>query len=57
MYAQELLDLGSSINSRFYLKYMDRVVTVHFVLVTLGEQPERRNIDYDMNGNSLYGSR
>ena len=39
----------------FYSKVLNKNVNVHFeVIISLGDQPERRDINYIMNGNSLF---
>ena len=56
-FVEELLELGSGINNTFYSSIRKRYVTVHFELVaSLGDQPERREINYLIGGNSKFGS-
>ena len=54
----ELNDMAHGDNSYYYSTALNKNVIVHFrIIVALGDQPERRHINYLMNGNSLYGSR
>ena len=54
-YINELKDLGSGSSDLYYCKRLDKKVIVHFeIICCLGDQPERRSINYIMNGNSTY---
>ena len=57
-FVTELNNLRSGINNRFYCKVLGRYVHVHFgIFPSLGDQPERREMNYMMNGNSTFGAR
>ena len=52
-FVDELNELKSGINNIYYSKYLKRNVHVYFeVIASLGDQPERREQNYLMNGNS-----
>ena len=54
----ELKELTKVDNNYFYSSALKKKVKVYFqIMVSLGDQPERRQLNYIMNGNSLYGSR
>ena len=58
LYLLQLRDLGSEQNNKIYSWTLKKDIRVHLeLIVTLGDQPERRDINYLMNGNSVYGSR
>ena len=58
MIVRELNELSSGINNDFYSAALKRRVLVHFeIIVSLGDQPERRPLNYIMNGNSKYAGR
>ena len=58
MFVSELNELSSGINNEFYSTALKRRVLVHFeIIVSLGDQPERRPLNYIMNGNSNYAGR
>ena len=55
---KELDELLSDRENSFYSTALRKYKRVYFqVIVALGDQPERRHINYLMNGNSLYGTR
>ena len=54
----ELNELSSGKSNFFYSAALKKNINVQFrIIVALGDQPERRQINYLMNGNSLYGAR
>ena len=58
LYLKELKDLCNGINNVFFSKNASKEVKVHLeIIASLGDQPERRNINYLMNGNSTFGKR
>ena len=58
LYAQELNELRNGINNRFFSSSLKKYVRIHLeVIVALGDQPERRSLNFLMNGNSTFGSR
>ena len=57
-FISELESLKSGENNVFFSMKLKRNVTVHFeVIACLGDQPERRCINYLMLGNSKFGAR
>ena len=58
LYVKELQELSTGTNNIFYSMNLKKYVHVHFeLIVSLGDQPERRNINYIMLGNSSFASR
>ena len=56
-FVEELLELGSGINNSFYCSAKKRYITVHFeIIASLGDQPERREINYLIGGNGKFGA-
>ena len=57
-FVDELIELGNGINNVFYCATEKRNVAVHFeIIASLGDQPERREINYLMAGNSKFGAK
>ena len=55
---RELNELAEVENNYFDSSALKKKVKVYLqIMVSLGDQPERRQLNYIMNGNSLYGSR
>lgn len=51
MFVKELGELSSGTNNTFYSMYHKRQMRVHFELIaSLGDQPERRSMNYIMGG-------
>ena len=58
IFVQECIELSNGINNVFYYMQERRNVVVHFDIVTsLGDQPERRSMNYLMLGNSTFSLR
>ena len=58
MFVQECSDLSQGKNNMFYSMQEKKNVHVHFeIIASLGDQPERRSINYLMLGNSTFFSR
>ena len=58
LYVKELQELSTGKNNIFYSMNLKKYVHVHFELImSLGDQPERRNMNYIMLGNSSFASR
>ena len=57
-FVNELNNLASGINNVFYSKQLSRYIHLHFkIIASLGDQPERREINCLLNGNSTFGGR
>ena len=57
-YVNELIELGNGINNLFYCARRKKYVTVHFeIIASLGDQPERREMNYLIGGNGKFGAR
>ena len=57
-FVTELEELKNGKNNIFFSMNRKQYVTVHFeVIAFLGDQPERRGINYIMLGNSIFGAR
>ena len=57
-FVKELNELSSGTINLFYCSALNKMVHVHFEsLAALGDQPERRQINYLSNGNALYSAR
>ena len=55
---KKLTDLRNGKGNVLYSKALNKNAHVHFeVIVPLGDQSEKRDINYIMNGNSLFSSR
>ena len=58
LYLKELQQLSEGVDNVFYSTTHQKNICVHLeVIIALGDQPERRSMNYLMHGNSLYGSR
>jgi hypothetical protein len=58
MFVDECNELSNGTNNIFYYMKEQRNVVVHFELIaSLGDQPERRSMNYLMLGNSTFSSR
>ena len=52
------MDLNSGINNFFFSSQLQRNIRIHFeIIASLGDQPERREINYLAGGNSKFGAR
>ena len=57
-FVEEINELSSGINNKFYCSRMKKHVSVHFeIIASLGDQPERRELNYLSAGNSKFGPR
>ena len=57
-FVNKLIELGNGINNLFYSARLKSYVAVHFeIIASLGDQPERREMNYLMAGNSKFGAR
>ena len=57
MLVKELGELSSGSNNTFYSTHHQRQMKVHFeIIVSSGDQPERRSLNYIMGGNSKFGA-
>ena len=57
-FVEELLELGSGVNNSFYCSRRKKHIKVHFeIIASLGDQPERREINYLVGGNGKFGAR
>ena len=57
-FISELNELKSGSNNSFFSKKLNKFVKIHLELIaSLGDQPERRNMNYMLNGNSNYCAR
>ena len=57
-FIDEINELSSGINNMFYCSRMKKHVCVHFeIIASLGDQPERRELNYLTGGNSKFGAR
>ena len=58
LFIKELNELKSNKGNMFYCKALDKNVHVYFELIAcLGDQPERRGINYMLGGNGKFSSR
>ena len=54
-FLNECKDLATGVGNQFYSTHKKRNVYVHFeIIASLGDQPERRSMNYMMLGNSIY---
>ena len=57
-FVTELKDLLSGINNQLFCKALGWYIHVHFkILASLSDQPERREMNYMMNDNTIFGAR
>ena len=57
-FISELTELNSGINNLFFSSQLQRNIRIHFeIIASLGDQPERREINYLAGGNSKFGAR
>ena len=58
MFVKELGELSSGTNNTFSSMHHKRQMRVHFeIIASLGDQPERRGMNYIMGGNSKFNAR
>ena len=57
-FVEEINELCSGINNQFYCARLKKNICVHFeIIASLGDQPERRELNYLSGGNSKFGAR
>ena len=57
-FVEEIKELSSGINNNFYCARLKKNICVHFeIIASLGDQPERRELNYLSGGNSKFGPR